>query len=47
MDYHIEVKNTSGKWEVIASFENMCDRDDCKSFLEEKYEDCKFRTRNN
>ena len=44
MDYHIQVKNAIDYWEVIASFENICDRDDCKDFLADKYKDCKFRT---
>ena len=44
MDYHIEVKDSKGKWEKIASFQNMVDRDDCLSFLQDRYEDCKFRS---
>lgn len=48
MNYHIQVKSGSGKgkWQRIASFDNECDRDDCKTFLAEKYEDCQFRPEN-
>jgi hypothetical protein len=46
MNYHIEVRNSKGKWELIASFQNECDCDDCKAFLAEKYEDCEFRVVN-
>jgi len=46
MDFYIEVKNTKGKWERIASFQNECDCEDCKAFLAEKYEDCEFRVVN-
>jgi hypothetical protein len=43
MDYHIEVRNSKGKWERVASFQNGIDRDDCMSFLQGRYVDCKFR----
>ena len=43
MDYHLEVKNSKGKWERIASFENSPDRDDCGSFLQDRYPDVVFR----
>lgn len=43
MDYLIQVENSRGKWETIASFQNECDCEDCKAFLAEKYEDYKFR----
>ena len=46
MNYHIEIKDSKGRWSRIASFENFCDRDDCKAFLAERYEDCKFRADN-
>jgi len=42
-NYHIQVKDSSGKWSYIAGFDTNIDRDDCMSFLQEKYEDCKFR----
>jgi hypothetical protein len=41
-EYHIEVR-TKGKWTRIASFDSECDRDDCQSYLAEKYDDCQFR----
>ena len=44
MEHHIEVKNTKGKWERIASFQNSIDCEDCKDLLEEKYVDYVFRT---
>ena len=43
-EYHIEVKGSKNKWQRIASFDSECDRDDCKYFLAEKYDDCEFRT---
>ena len=48
MDYHIEVKSGNKKltWKLIASFDSECDRDDCLTMLEEKYNDCKFRADN-
>jgi hypothetical protein len=45
MEYHIEVKNSKGKWERIASFQNISDRDDCLDCLADKYEDCQFRAK--
>ena len=45
MNYHIEVKNTKSKWERIASFQNICDRDDCKDFLADRYPDYAFRNK--
>jgi len=43
MEYYIEVKNSEGNWELIASFQDGLDRDDCLDFLADKYSDCKFR----
>jgi hypothetical protein len=44
MDYHIEVKSSEkGKWQRIASFETLQDRDDCIDVLAEKYDDVAFR----
>lgn len=45
MNYHIEVKNGK-EWERIASFLNDSDRDYCKMFLAEMYNDCSFKTKN-
>jgi hypothetical protein len=42
-NYHIQVKNSRGKWVIIASFQNECDCGDCEAFLLAKYTDCKFR----
>ena len=42
MNYHIEAKS-SKKWQRIASFETVIDRDDCLSFLQERYEDVPMR----
>ena len=40
--YHIQVKDSSGKWLYIASFDTNIDRDDCMGFLQDQYEDCEF-----
>lgn len=47
MEYHIEVKSGKGKgsWKRIASFDNCIDRDDCMAFLQDRYEDCEFRSK--
>ena len=45
MNYHIEVKNSQKKWERIASFQNPIDRDDCLSFLADRYDDVQFRAK--
>ena len=43
MNYHIEVKNSKEKWDIIASFEHSVDRDDCILNMRERYSDCEFR----
>lgn len=45
MDYHIEAKGSSGKWDRIASFQNSVDRDDCLDFLADRYDDVQFRAK--
>jgi hypothetical protein len=35
-----------GKTEVIVSFQNYIDRDDCMAFLQDRYPDVKFRAVN-
>ena len=43
MDFHIQVKNSKGKWERIASFQNFQDRDLCLDLFADTYSDCNFR----
>lgn len=45
MNFHIEIYNKIWGWGKIASFENLFDCEDCKSFLAEKYEDYAFRVK--
>jgi hypothetical protein len=33
-NYHIQVKNSRGKWVIIASFQNECDCGDCNKKFE-------------
>ena len=46
MDYHIECEDLKGRWSRIASFKHLIDRDDCLSFLADRYDDVKFKAKN-
>ena len=45
MNYHVEVKDSKGKWDRIASFKNESDRGDCMDLLQDQYSDCEFRSK--